>query len=129
MSKNGSGELVGTLVDVGATIQATATFTKREFVVTYKQFENAAREEVIKFELKQDKTGLIDGFQPGQKIKVSYNLSGRQWVPDDGRDPIIFVTLHAWKIESAGQPQQGYQQPQQGYQVPAQTGYQAPAGS
>jgi single-strand DNA-binding protein len=67
----------------------SASFQTREFVITtdgtYPQF--------VKFQLTQDKCGVIDPCNEGEKIKVYFDLRGREW---QGK---YFTNLNAWKVE------------------------------
>ena len=65
-------------------------FTKREFVVTTQE----QYPQDLKFELVKDRTSLIDSFNQGDKVKVSFNLRGNEY---NGR---YYVNLGAWKIEN-----------------------------
>src|SRR5271169_6120938 len=83
------------------------TFKKREFVVT----DNSSNyPQHILFQLKQDKCRILDNFNPGDEVKVSFFISGREWQ----KDGVVkyFTSLDAWRIDridkgsasSAGQP-------------------------
>jgi hypothetical protein len=87
-------ELTGTLIEIFDEQQISDRFKKREFVV--ETVENNFTD-VVKFQLVQDKTNLIDGFQKGNKIKVSFNIRGNKWKDN------YFVNLQAWKIENVGE--------------------------
>lgn len=67
----------------------TETFQTREFVIrteeTYPQF--------IKFQTTQDKCNIVDTCSVGDKIKVYFDLRGREW---QGK---YFTNLNAWKLE------------------------------
>jgi len=111
----------GKLIEKFETQVVSEKFRKREFVVEYA--ENPSYPEFIKFELIQDKTGLLDPFNLGDQIDVSFNLKGRSWVNQQGVKN-YFNSLQAWKINPAsasGSPQSAapqYQQtsaPVQGY--------------
>lgn len=108
-----SNEITGTIVVIEDTMQITETFTKREFVLEVID-NNPEYPELIKFEVIKDKCSLLDSFQVGQEITISYNIKGRKWTDQQGKDK-YFNTLQAWKI-NAGQNQIGqapapYQQP------------------
>lgn len=78
--------------------QIKETFKKREFILT----DNSSQyPQHIQFELTQDKCSILDNFQPGQEIKVYFNLRGREWTDKEGRVR-YFNSLNAWKIENAG---------------------------
>ncbi len=91
-------ELECTLHKVYETESKTGTFQTREFVVTtdgtYPQF--------VKFQCVQDKCGIVDGFKEGDKMKVFFDLRGREW---QGK---FFTNLNAWKIDklAANAPQE-----------------------
>jgi len=112
-------EVTGRLHEIYEEQQKSATFKAREFVLEIQDgnFTNYA-----KFQLTQDKCGLVDQFRQGDEVKVHFNLSGRPFMKD-GKN-IYFTNLTAWKIENAngggGQPQGraqqgGYQQSGGGY--------------
>ena len=86
-------ELSGVLLLKSDTQQVSNTFQKRDFVVeTDGQYPKP-----IKLELTNDKCGLLDAYDEGAKIKVHFNLDGREW---NGK---YFVNLKAWKIEGETQ--------------------------
>lgn len=77
----------------------SSSFQTREFVITtegtYPQF--------VKFQLTQDKCSIIDTFQEGEKVKVSFDLRGREWQVK------YFTNLNAWRVEKASVQTQGVQ--------------------
>lgn len=83
-------EIEGVLHKKYETESKSSSFQTREFVITtegtYPQF--------VKFQLTQDKCGVVDSFQEGQKVKVYFDLRGREW---QGK---YFTNLNAWKMES-----------------------------
>jgi single-strand DNA-binding protein len=72
-------------------VKGTGSFRTREFVIetmeTYPQF--------VKFQSVQDKCDLLNQFQEGEIIKVSFDLRGRQWQDK------YFTNLNAWRIEKS----------------------------
>jgi hypothetical protein len=51
-------------------------------------------------QLTQDKCSLLDSYQLGEELKVSFNLRGREWNnPTKGVQ--YFNSLEAWRIERA----------------------------
>lgn len=84
-------EIEGKLHKKFDTESKSASFQAREFVIetegTYPQF--------VKFQLTQDRCGLIETYQEGQMIKVHFDLRGREW---NGK---YFTNLNAWRIEAA----------------------------
>jgi single-strand DNA-binding protein len=84
----------GILHKIFETEQKTESFSSREFVIEtldekYPQF--------IKFQLTQDRCGLIDNFKEGEEITVHFDLRGREW------NEKYFTNLNAWRIEGAEQ--------------------------
>ena len=61
-------------------------FSKREFVITT---EADRFPQEIKFECVKDRTALLDKIQEGQKVKVSFDILGREY---NGK---YFVNLNA----------------------------------
>ena len=111
------------------TIFATETvgdngFQKRDLVITTE--EQYPNDIIIQFT--QSKCALLDTLQVGQRVKVHFNLQGREWISPQG-EVKYFNTVVGWKIEliqttnvaqQYQQPQyqqaQGYAQHPQGYQ-------------
>ena len=85
-------ELSGTVKEIFDEQTFASGFSKREFVVTT-QADKFPQD--IKFECLKEKVELVDKLKKGDKVKVSFNLSGREW---QGK---YFVNLEAWRIESA----------------------------
>jgi single-strand DNA-binding protein len=50
----------------------------------------------IKFECVKDKVALVAALKPGDKVKVSFDLRGREWKEN------YYVNLNAWKITPDG---------------------------
>lgn len=73
------------------------SFRVREFVIEtqdqYPQF--------VKFQLTQDRCDLLNDYNEGSMIKVSFDLRGREW---QGR---YFTNLNAWRIAAAEQKEEG----------------------
>ena len=55
-----------------------------------------------KMQLVQNKCEILDRFNEGDAVKVSFNIKGNKW-EKDGK--VNFITnLDAWRIENAGSP-------------------------
>lgn len=94
-------QLTGKLRVKQQTQQVTDTFKKREFVITD---ESSQYPQHVLFQLIQDKCELLDAYNEGDEVKVSFNLRGREWTnPKDGQVR-FFNSLDAWKIEGVGMP-------------------------
>lgn len=106
-------EVTGRLHEVFPTQQIKETFSKREFVLeltdespTGMVFTNYAS-----FQLVNAATGIIDQFQPGEMLKVNFNIRGNRWEKDG---QVRYITnLNAWRVERAmAANQQGMNQQQ-----------------
>lgn len=91
--------ITGTLKLKSPEQQVSEKFRKRDFVLT----DNSSQyPQYISFQLVQDKCGLIDAFNPGDEIRVFFNLRGREWKAPTGEIK-FFNTIEAWKIEAVNQ--------------------------
>lgn len=91
-------EVKGKIVEILQTQQVTDTFKKREFVLEFA--ENPQYPEFVKFECIQDKCGLLDNYQVGNEVTISFNLKGRKWNDPKGGVK-YFNTLQAWRLQNA----------------------------
>jgi len=91
-------EVTGKVKLVNHENQVSASFRKRELVVVtaeqYPQF--------ISINFVQDKCDLLNGLQVGQEVKVSINLTGREWVNPQGETK-YFNSIKGWRIEKVGE--------------------------
>ena len=55
-------------------------------------------DEFVQFQCTQDRCALIDGFNVGDKIEVTFNLRGREWSNPQGEKK-YFNTLEAWRVQ------------------------------
>ena len=89
-------EIEGLLHKKFDTEAKTESFQAREFVIStdgnYPQF--------VKFQLTQDRCQIIDNYNEGEKIKVHFDLRGREW---QGK---YFTNLNAWRVDKAAAPAQ-----------------------
>src|SRR5688572_4306552 len=91
-------EITGKLHLKSDTQQITDKFKKRDFVM---ELNDNGYVQYIKFQLNQDKCNILDNFNTNDQIKVSFNLTGRQYTKKTGE--IDFITnIVAWKIEKVG---------------------------
>ena len=86
-------EIQGTIKKVFEEQTFGSGFNKREFVLT---IESGRFPQDIKFECVKDKVALVASLKPGAKVKVSFDLRGREWKES------YFVNLNEWKIEPVG---------------------------
>lgn len=81
-------EAEGKLIKKYETENKTASFRAREFVIEIEgQYPN-----YVKFQLTQDRCDIIDDLNEGERIKVSFDLRGREW---NGK---YFTNLNAWRV-------------------------------
>ncbi len=93
-------EMVGKLHKKFETESKTSSFQAREFVV---ETMDTNYTQYIKFQLTQDRCGIIDNINEGEQLKVYFDLRGREW------NEKYFTNLNAWKVEAqtaAAPPQQ-----------------------
>ncbi|MDH3698159.1 MAG: DUF3127 domain-containing protein [Flavobacteriaceae bacterium] len=69
-------------------------FRKRELVITTEE----QYPQHILIEFIQDKTELLNAFQPGEVVKVGINVRGREWVNPQGETK-YFNSIQGWRIE------------------------------
>ncbi|MGK0387149.1 MAG: hypothetical protein ACI849_001770 [Patiriisocius sp.] len=74
-------------------------FRKRELVVTTEE----QYPQHIMIEFVQDKTDLLNNYAPGQDVKVSINLRGREWLDPKTNSTKYFNSIQGWRIEGVGQ--------------------------
>lgn len=90
-------EVSGTIKVINPEQQVSASFKKRELVVTtdeqYPQY--------ILIEFTQDRTDLLNAYNVGDAVKVSINLRGREWTNPQG-ETRYFNSIQGWRIEKAG---------------------------
>ena len=87
-------ELKGTIKHIFDTqTVGSSGFRKREMVlVTDERYP-----QTIKIEFVQERTALLDNFQPGDDVTVSFNVRGREWVSPEGKT-LYFTSIQGWRI-------------------------------
>jgi len=73
----------------------TSGFRKREMVLTTKD----QYPQMLKVEFVQDKCDLLNNYQEGQDVKISINLTGREWINPQG-EAVYFNSIQGWRIEA-----------------------------
>ena len=91
-------EVIGKIKMIGATQDVSASFKKRELVVTTEE----QYPQNILIEFTQDKCDVLNNYQVGQSVKVGINLRGREWVNPNG-EARYFNSIQGWKIEKDGE--------------------------
>ena len=92
---------------------ARGAWAKQEFIFEYQ--EGNYPSQVCMNVWGEDKVKDLDRYQVGDKVKVSFNLSSREY---NGR---WYTDVRAWRIEPAGQPDADY--------VASAGSYAAPTGA
>lgn len=88
-------ELSGTLKVIGQPQQVSEKFKKLDFVLTD---DSDKYPQHISFQLTQDRTELLEKYNVGDKVKIYFNLRGREWTSPKG-EVKYFNTLEAWRVE------------------------------
>ena len=86
-------EVIGKVKVVNLEQQVSASFKKRELVVTTEE----QYPQHILIEFAQDKCDLLNNLQIGQQVKISVNLKGREWINPQG-EAKYFNSIQGWKI-------------------------------
>ncbi|MBF7092942.1 DUF3127 domain-containing protein [Flavobacterium sp. ALJ2] len=87
-------EVTGKVKVVNPEQQVSASFKKRELVVTTEE----QYPQHIMIEFTQDKCDLLSNYKIGDPVKVSINLRGREWVNPQG-ETRYFNSIQGWRIE------------------------------
>ena len=87
-------EVEGKLHRIFPTEQKSASFSAREFVL---EVPDGNYPQLVKFQAVQERCALLDTFSEGDRVKVSFDLRGREW---NGK---YLTNLNAWRIERAGE--------------------------
>jgi hypothetical protein len=88
----------GTLKLKKETQKINDTFKKREFVINENQSKYP---QVLLFQVTQANCDLLDQFNEGDELSITFNLRGREWTSPSGEIK-YFTSLEAWRIEKAG---------------------------
>lgn len=82
-------EVSGKVHHIGETEEVGGNgFKKRQFVIE----TGGDYPQMVAFEVVGEKVDIVDGFDFGDEVDVSFNLRGRQW------EDKYFTNLQAWKI-------------------------------
>lgn len=88
-------EIFGRIKEIDETKAFGANgFRKREMVIT----TDEQYPQHIMIEFTQDKCDLLNNYKPGEPVKVSINLRGREWVNPQGETK-YFNSIQGWRIE------------------------------
>lgn len=91
-------EIAGKLIVKDDTQEVSASFKKREFVIEVENERNSDWNDFIKFQSTQDRCSILDKYNLGDTINVSFNIKGRKW--EKNGQVSYFSNLEAWRIEA-----------------------------
>ncbi len=117
-------EVTGKLLLKYDTQQVSEKFKKREFVLELaEEINGTTYTNYAKMQLVQNKCEILDRYNVGDNVKVTFNIKGNKW-ERDGKVNYI-TSLDAWRIEYANaapaapapqpQPQPSYNNPAPNY--------------
>lgn len=69
-------------------------FRKREMILT----TDDQYPQMLKIEFVQDKCDLLDKYKLNDSVKISINLTGREWINKEG-EAVYFNAIQGWRIE------------------------------
>lgn len=105
-------EIIGKLIEKRDAVQRSTTFIVREFVVEVPNQRDPRYNDFLLCQLTGDRCSLLDQFNVGEDVQVTFDLRGRKWEAPDHTVRYI-MSLNAWRVDRPGQNQ--YQQPGPGY--------------
>jgi len=86
-------EVIGKVKVINAVQQVSASFKKRELVVT----TDEQYPQHVLIEFNQDKCDLLNNYKVGESVKVDINLRGREWINPQG-EAKYFNQIQGWRI-------------------------------
>ncbi len=115
-------EIIGKLIEKRDQRQASQTFVVREFVIEVENPRDPRYNDFLQCQLTGDRCALLDQYQIGDTIQITFDLRGRKWTAPDNTIRYI-MSINVWRIDrpqytAAAAPQGAYQQ--QPYQQPVQ---------
>jgi len=87
-------EISGKIRVVNPTKEISATFKKREIVVT----TDEQYPQHISIDFVQDKCSILDSYKAGENVKVSINIRGKESINKDG-EVRYFNQIQGYRIE------------------------------
>lgn len=114
----------GTIKVIGATTQVSEKFSKRDLVLTV---TDGVYPQDIQFQLTQDKCSVLDAFNVGNQVEVSFNIRGKGYANKTTGEVKYYNSLECWRIENVGVATQAPQAPQAVRPTPHQSQFDRPA--
>lgn len=97
-------EIIAIFKKKSAIKQVSDSFKVQEFYADNQQYNNNNGEiysNILKFQVINDKTNLLNSLQEGERIKIFFNIKGNIYKKDDGTNGHT-QNLNVWKIEAVG---------------------------
>lgn len=88
-------EIEGVIESISDTINVTDRFQKRELILSVA--DHRGEEQPIKIEFLQASCDLLDAYNEGEQVTVSFDITGRYWKNRQG-DDMVFNSLKGWRI-------------------------------
>ena len=82
-------QLAGSIKKIEETVNISDSFKKREFILN---IVDGQYEQMIAFEMHQDKGSQLDSFKAGDEVTVFFNIRGREW------NNKVLNNLVAWRV-------------------------------
>ena len=92
--------LEGTIDQIGKT-ETRSSFSLRKFRIAVPEADPRYVQHP-EFQLENASCPVLDNFFVGSNVRVSFNITGRQWTNPKTGVVVNFTTLKAWKVESLG---------------------------
>jgi single-strand DNA-binding protein len=87
-------EITGTIKAIFDTQKVSDKFQKREFVLTTEEHTDYPQH--VSFQVTQDKCEALNSLSVNDKVRVQFNLRGREWNGPQGVK--YFNTIEAWQV-------------------------------
>ena len=103
-------EVKGIVKKVNEIQRFESGFEKRELVLTDDVGTQVAYPNIMCFAFKQERVKMIEGLQPGQRVKVVFAIDGREWTDKTGHVR-YFTDLTGIKLEVLDAPAEADEEP------------------
>lgn len=87
-------EIIGILFKIPELLTTQSGFKKQDFIIK----TDEVHPQYIKLELHNDKCELINQYVIGEKLKIFFNIRGKQWISPIEKE-VYFTSFVAWKIK------------------------------
>ena len=87
-------DITGTIKRVNPTITKKEKYKSRELIL---DVEDGKWPQVVALETTGDRCDSLDQYRPGDVVKATFDVRGREWNGPNGVK--VFTTLALWKVE------------------------------